>query len=264
MKRKILKSIANIVLTLLVIMCFTLATRLQDTFALEVIGGEYGLRVELSQENVATNNLNPGDEKESYMTVSNDGEHPLPVYLNNRTVREIQGKGGGNLNDKLKLIITNQNDEVVYSGSVKGLETPQYIGEIQPNNNIKLDFKVELPDEDTTNEYQAASITVKWIVSTSYTPPSDPPRPRPRPRPNPPTIIETEEIEEIEEEDIPEGEPEVEEPEIIEEELEEEEIPLGIGTLPKTGELTPTFFYGLGTLLLIIGIFINKKPKSKA
>ncbi|KAB3531078.1 LPXTG cell wall anchor domain-containing protein [Alkaliphilus serpentinus] len=268
MNRKIIKSIANIVITLLVITCFTLAIRLQDTFALEVIGGEYGLKVELAQDNVATDNLNPGDTKESYMTISNIGEHPLPVYLNNRTIRETFGNGGGDLNDKLVLTITDQNDKLVYSGTVKGLNTPHYVGNIQPDTSVALDFKVDLPAEETTNEYQAASLTVKWIVSTTYKAPTD--------KPSPPTVIDNaEEVEELDDDETPlvtakiKEEPEVveeknEEPEEVEEveeveEIEEVEIPSGVTTLPETGEASSNLFYGLGILFILVGIYINKR-----
>jgi LPXTG-motif cell wall-anchored protein len=43
--------------------------------------------------------------------------------------------------------------------------------------------------------------------------------------------------------------------------LLDEEIPLGIAALPKTGELPPEMFYGLGSILTTVGVMIGRKKK---
>ncbi|MDR7871442.1 MAG: FctA domain-containing protein [Tissierellaceae bacterium] len=107
------------------------------------------------------------------------------------------------------------------------------------------------------------------IFDNEYrTPPPQPPTPPPTPPPvtpvTPVTPVEPEEpIEEEEiEEEIPEGIPEVEEPEEpIEEEEIEEEIPEGLPTMPKTGDISTMAYYGLGTVLIGLGIGIGRKKK---
>ncbi len=64
-----------------------------------------------------------------------------------------------------------------------------------------------------------------------------------------------EEVEYIEDEEIPESEIETD---IY---LDEEQIPFG--SLPQTGEIPPSMFYGMGTLFTVIGMGIRKRLQKK-
>ena len=90
--------------------------------------------------------------------------------------------------------------------------------------------------------------------------PSNPDRPE-RDRPDPPTLTVTPPIvidsEEVPAGPVPEAPPVVEEPPVV---IEEEEIPAA-PILPKTGEIPPALFYGIGTIATALGLTMRRKKK---
>lgn len=105
-------------------------------------------------------------------------------------------------------------------------------------------------------------------------PPSDPdPDPDPDPTPTTPITpttpeeseepeeepIEEEETEEIDEE-LSEGVPEVDAEE-EEEEIIDEPVPEGQSAMPKTGDTQSTIFYGLGAILIALGLGNSRRRK---
>lgn len=283
MRRKPAKSI----LFILVFLVAVIALGSLNTYAVEVVGAKTGLRVNVSDVLVPTDNLAPGDTKASTMTISFEpgsgiNASSLPVWLKAEITDSTYGEGGGDLDDKLELTVTREDGLELYQGSISGLSNAVEVGNVQRNGSVDLTFTIHLPGEETGNAYQAAFLKVKWIVITSYT---APPTPKPRPprykQPDEPTITvitvepteppaeptEVPEDIEIEDETIPGGipqepekedEPDEPEPEIVI--IEDEIVPTG---LPKTGELPPILFYGLGAGIIYAGVRLSKKKEKK-
>jgi len=281
--------IKSILITFVFLAAFCV-TGINPAYAIEVEGAHTGLTVSVSETLMPTDNLVPGDTKSSTMKISFVPESgieasSLPVYLKAEISEKTLGKGGGDLDDKLELTITHENGTVLYKGSISGLSSVVEVGRVEKNDSIDLTFTVHLPGEETGNAYQAASLKVKWIVITNYTRPSRPsPRPRPpRPPAEPTTTVitivptespveptPTEAPEEVDvgdepvpggvpqvpaEEDKPE-EPDEPEPDIVI--IEDEIVPTG---LPKTGELPPLMYYGLGAGFIYAGYRLSKKKE---
>jgi len=313
------KSTIYILIALLFLIA-SIAISSVNAFAIEVEGSETGLRVNVSDVLVPTDSLAPGDTKTSSMTISLDrdssvNESTLPVWLSAEIIEKIPGKifdgKRGNLDDKLEFTITHENGEVLYNkGLVSGLSKPLVLGQIAKGDSFDVFITVHLPGKETGNEYQAASIKVKWKVITMYTPGPTPtptvPTTTTGPTTTEPTYTEptttepttteptyteptttepttteptytepttteptttepttteptttetttTETFYEIESEPVPEGSPE---PQLVV--IEEEFIPTG---LPKTGELPPILFYGIGACIIYAGIKLNKRKE---
>jgi hypothetical protein len=292
-----------------------------NAYAIEVEGSETGLRVNASDVLVPTDNLGPGDTKTSSMTISLDrdssvSENTLPVWMSAEIIENIPGKTfdgkKGNLDDKLEFTITHENGEMLYKGLANGLGKTIVLGRIAKGESFDINISVHLPGAATGNEYQAASIKVKWKVITMYTPDPEPTPTEPtpteptpteptpteptpteptpteptpteptpteptpteptpteptpteptpteptptEPTPTEPTPTTTDDtLYEIDNEPVPEGSPE---PEL--EIIEEEFIPTG---LPKTGELPPILFYGIGACIIYAGVKLNRKKE---
>lgn len=298
------KSATSILLALLFLIASTVIGSV-NAFAIEVEGSETGLRVNVSGVLVPTDNLAPGDTKTSSMTIyldrdSSVTEKTLPVWMSAEITESIPGKTfdgkRGNLDDVLEFTITHESGEVLYDrGSASGLSKPIVLGQISKGDSFDVFITVHLPGEETGNEYQAATLKVKWKVITMYTPgpeptpieptpteptptaptPTEPTPTEPtptvptptvptpteptptvptptEPAPTEPTPTTTEDtLYKVENEPVPVGSPE---PEL--EIIEEEFIPAG---LPKTGELPPILFYGLGAGIICVGLKMNKK-----
>lgn len=255
--------------------------------AIEVEGANTGLTVRVSETLVPTDNLVPGDTKSSTMTISfipasDIDASSLPVWLKAEITGKTLGKGGGDLDDKLELTITHENGTELYKGTVSGLSNAVEVGYIGRNEAFDLTFTVHLPGEETDNKYQAASLKVKWIVITSYTPstPSEPSEPRtsqpdepttttitvvPTEPPAEPTPTEAPEEVEVGDEPVPGGVPQepfkedipdAPEPDIVI--IEDQIVPTG---LPKTGELPPILYYCLGAGFIYAGYWLSKKKE---
>lgn len=279
--------IKSILITFVFLAAFCV-TGINPAYAIEVEGAHTGLTVSVSETLMPTDNLVPGDTKSSTMTISfipanGIDASSLPVWLKAEITGKTLGKGGGYLDDKLELTITRGDGKQLYKGAISGMSEAIEVGNVQRNKSIDLTFTVHLPGEETGNAYQAASLKVKWIVITSYT---DSPTPIPRPH-RPPaeptttviTIVPTEppagptpteppkEVE-VEDEPIPGGvpqepveedkpeEPDEPEPDIVI--IEDQIVPTG---LPKTGELPPILYYGLGAGFIYAGYRLSKKKE---
>ena len=292
MDKRILKPIATIVLITALILSFSFILHKQEAYALVVVGEDYGLRAHVSDEEIPTNNLNPGDTKSSVMTISNTGEvtSSLPAFLKTQITKRDLGLGGGDLDDRLNLTIRDPDDNVLYDGPISGLDSALPLGDIIAGDPLDLTFLVHLPGAATGNAYQGASLHVKWTVITEYSPvntptptPTDtsppdkteppeetnpPERTEPPKKTVPPERTQPPEVTfqptatvpsvVIEEEDIPGSEAEVSE--ISEVSLDDEQVPGG-GGLPKTGEIAPILFYTLGLLFVGLGIYLRRRKK---
>lgn len=299
MKNKTGYYVKSILISFIFLVAFCV-TYISHVYAIEVIGANTGLKVNVSDVLVSTDNLAPGDTKASTMTIYIDPESntsSLRVWIRSEIIESVLGKEvngiRGNLDDRLVLTVTHQDGKELHSGSISKFDKNVLVGDIQKGNPVDLTFTVHLPGEATGNEYQGASLKVRWIITAQY---ESPVTPTPTERPlSPPTrppsrsvttiptqppaeptgpIVPTEqvtptaapEIIDVEDEETPAGpgkpdiydDPADDETEIII--IKEEEIPKG---LPKTGEVPPILFYGLGAGAIYAGIKLNHKKRKQ-
>jgi LPXTG-motif cell wall-anchored protein len=192
-------------------------------------------------------------------------------------------EGLGDLFEQLLLTVYLKDTEI-YSGPMKDYATSNIsLGMFNPGDVKDLKAIVHLPGLETGNEFQDATVEVKWIFIAQadkgpdkpdkpdkpdepdepWIPPKEPDKPAETTKPG--ELPESEEpIEEIEDEEVPTGEPEVKIPDEPEEESQEkveEKIPKGKPKLPKTGEAPLMFFYISGTLMVLLGIGLESKNK---
>lgn len=290
MKKRSCMKIALITIIFLMVFC---AAGINPVYAtVEVVGDNTGLRVKVSDVLVPTDNLNPGDTKTSTMTISIDPESDtssLRVWIRAEIIdtvlgKEVNGKRG-NLDDRLVLTVTHENGNELHKGPISKFNKNVLVGDIRKGNPVELTFTVELPGDDTGNEYQGAALIVKWIITAQYNP-SERPTPTGTPY-SPPTGTPTEKVTVIptpppadtSKTDLPDDKPntfEIKDDEISDDgsgtydkqdkldngESEiiiiEEKLPK---KLPKTGELPPLLFFGLGAGIVYAGIRLNHKKE---
>lgn len=180
------------VISLIVILVAVCAAGVRPVYAIEVIGENTGLRVKLSDDPVSTDNLNPGDTKSSVMTIYIDPASEtssLRVWIRAEIVdyklgKEVNGIRG-NLDDRLILTVTHENGKVLHNGPISKFNENVLVGDIRKGDPVDLTFTVHLPGETTGNEYQGASLKVKWIITAQYDKPSVTPAPTPSSAPTP-------------------------------------------------------------------------------
>ena len=234
---------------------------LGERFVLD--GGNNGLGIYIPSKLKDTGNLNPGDKMDSCLTLSNNGGKTITVYIRTNILNETS-PNGGNLSDIMTLTIKD-GGKIIADGDFKQVSESGnvLIGEIQPNGEKELCFYTDLPKE-AGNKYQGASFKANWTFTTQVTggtsddddddhhgggtkPPKDDETPQE------PSV-------EIGDEPIPFGPGTVEDPsdpEIVI--IEDEDVPTGPADMPRTGEIAPFYYYGIGALVIILGARMRKK-----
>jgi hypothetical protein len=158
-----------IFLSFIIVLIFSL--HFNGLLICEAEASEFGLKAEFSDILIPTDNLNPGDEKSSVMTISIESENneitSLPVWIKSKITANNPGDNGGDLDEVLRLKVMKGSEEI-YSGRVRGFNSYVALGDVERDNPIDLDFYVNLPGEETTNYYQGSSIRVIWLLSTRY------------------------------------------------------------------------------------------------
>ena len=267
-KLKIISPIAMILLVLTVSGVLLALSGAGRTFAFVVEGNDCGLEVRVAEEFTDVSNLNPGDTKDSYLTVSNAGSGTFKYFFDIRKIRSTaggyRGQDGKPLDEILQMKV-KRGDETLFEGLVSDF-TEKDMGDLAAGGEQQLGISVYFPEE-AGNEYQGADVTVQFKfraicdLEEQGSPPSTSPSPPSSPRPPEGSIVPPE---------SPEGPPE--DGELIEEEFppEEPEGPPGDGELieekippepPKTGEFPPAIIYGAGLLLVLAGLLLRKKAQ---
>lgn len=139
-------------------------------------------------------NMNPGDVYTETMKVTKTGESSANLYL---TWDPVWGKPEPgepySLFEWLLLTISLDGAEL-YSGLMS--EGPVagdpvvagdalFVGLLEHNETIELEFKVTMPGPETTNDYQEATLETKVVFYTTCTGNGPPPPPPPPPGPDP-------------------------------------------------------------------------------
>jgi LPXTG-motif cell wall-anchored protein len=234
--------------------------------AYKIEGNNNGLVARSLDPPANIGNLNPGDSKCSRLQLANTGSSMLKVYIRTDITGEKTLKGSGSLADVLWLTIMDGNNKITDSSFRNADKAGNvYIGTMPAGTKKILEFCATFPGEEAGNEYQGASMNVRWIITTATTGSHDPAYP-----PNEPSDPEGPFTPPPEEPDI--DEPSPEEPDIdIDDEpvptgpedeitpVDDEEIPIAPEDLPKTGGVHPIYFYGAGALVAVIGIILRRK-----
>ena len=248
---------------------------------LELIGKEIGLVVEPENTKLFNlSNLNPGDTETAALTIRNNYRDPFSLYMRAERMGDIPTEREADLFDILTITVKLRG-EVIYEGPIKNFaKTSIYLGKFNSGSVGELVATVHLPGPETGNEYQGKSAEVKWIfiAESSTQPPDDDDEPDKPDKPDKPTEKPEEKPIEVPVEEVPKGEPEkpieepVEEPEEPIDEPEEivdvpeEEVPKDKPDtleekpkIPKTGELPIQLFHVSGSILIVLGIYMNRK-----
>ncbi len=290
-KLKLFAPLATVLLVFVTATALLLLAAPRSTFALYVDSGNCGLVVEAPGPPVDTSNLNPGDRKESSLDIKNTKDTPLEYHFNieipHRSPGEYPGLEGKYLEEVLEFTIT-LDDEQIFQGLLSEFRDKfgdaGILIQLGGNTSQEMEVSVYLPGEKTGNAYQGASVSVQFSFisvctgeENGDTPGGDHPGgPDPGDEPDvspPPEQPPTDEsiIEEWPEDPAlePDFEPELEpDPEPKADDPPETEIvldpedPLVEPELPQTGELPPYIFYGLGGLLVWIGVILARRRRA--
>ena len=228
---------------------------------LEIIGKDIGLVVKPADRRLFDlNNLNPGDMETARLVIKNNYKHPFNLYMRAERIGDIPKEGEADLLDVL-IVNINLRGKQIYKGPIKDFAVSSIsLGKINPGDVHTLIAKVSLLGPETGDEYQGKSAEVQWIfIAESVRPPS---KPGDRPK-----IIDSvehklkEESEKIIDkpeiiEDIEEREAEEQEDEAIEDETI---LPQPRPRMPKTGEASSHIFYIMGSTMIFLGAYIDKK-----
>jgi len=226
----------------------------------KIVGDANGLTIEALPEGQDTGNLNPGDEKISALRLKNTNDDDVTVWIRTNITGNRPGSNGGDLAEVLHLLIKDGDREIT-DDSFKNAAADGnvLIGTMDPGEEIILNFTVTLPGPGTGNEYQGSAIDANWTFTTQTESGGGGPGGGGRRggggEPGEPPV-------EIPEEPVPGGPAEVPggdspEPDIL---IIEEPVPEGTA-MPKTGEIPPAFFYGLGSLAVVMGVAVRKRKK---
>lgn len=300
-KMKLAGSLTMILMVLMVWGALSTLANPGTTRAFVLGGAECGLEVAADDEYVDVKRLNPGDVKESYLTVSNTNtEHPLTYYF---SIDRKDGKFGRFWNANRDAIVDTEKmmEEVLqFTITRRGEDEPlfgpalledysdkQEVGRLGPGESEDLLVSVYFPEE-ADNDYQDSSVKVQFAFHATCeaggtdpggddpTEPEEPIEPGGSGGPGGPSGPGT-----------PGDEPDTPEPlEIVPEEqpgapqepLEPAEpgepgkpdepllVPQGDSPggprLPRTGQLPPWLWYGLGLALILTGLVLRRRYES--
>jgi len=277
------KAIILIILVSLALLVFVPQALAATGYRIE--GDANGLTIEALPKNQGIGNLAPGDVKESRLKLTNTNDSEVRVWIRTNITARRPGPNGGDLAEVLHLLI--RNVDVDENGTVMNVnatitndtfdnaanEGNVFIGTMDPGEEIYLDFTVTLPGPDTGNEYQGSSIDANWTFITESPevpgggggggggrPPGGPGgTPGDTPGEEPPIEIPEEPVPGGPTDIPPEGDvPGTPDDLII---IEEEPVPGGPAKMPKTGEIPPVYFYGIGSLAVLLGVAVRKRKK---
>jgi len=136
-----------------------------------VIGDDVGLRVDPADASwfEDVDNLNPGDRKESTVTVKNEGELPFTAAM---TMKRLDEPEEIDLLQQLELTVTYRG-EVIYQGPMAGFTETVDLDRIPVGGEADIHFSVYLPGPETGNEYQGTSGTVQLVFTANRIQPPD-------------------------------------------------------------------------------------------
>ncbi len=165
-------SLFTVLVTLLTV-TLLLLTGARGSFAVVVDSSNCGLVVEVSDEPVHTGNLNPGDNKSSYLIARNIKEAPLNYWMDIEIVSRTRGsyreQPGHFLEEVLQLTVRRDN-QVLFDGFLSQFSELN-MGALAGNAQQRIDVIAHLDGPAVGNAYQGASVSVVFKFRSSCTPP---------------------------------------------------------------------------------------------
>lgn len=228
---------------------------------LELIGKDIGLDISPSETRLFDlSNLNPGDIKEGKVDIKNNYSSPFQLFMRTERISSIPEEGEADLFEQL-IISIYLDDIEIYKGPMKDYARSNIsLGKFKPDDCKKLRAVVYLPGPETPNEFQGKSVDVKWIFIAKSEEPTEPTEPTKPSKPKPEKPERPGEPGEPEKPEKPEKPEEPEEPEEPKNpDIPEKNNSQPVGILPKTGQMSSTIYYILGTILLGLGIGSRNK-----
>lgn len=261
MYTRIVKSAAIILGVAMIATSLMLMAAPGYTFAsnITLVGNDSGLTLDSTGPLFTENNMAPGDETISTVTVRNTTSNPLPFYV---TVEKESGDDI--MYESLVVTVTGLGEdstgsETKYMNQVSGLP----LGNIPIGGAKEIGFMVTM-SPNAGNDLQGKTLSVTWVFTAQFQEsetddgPDDedenneddivldnqtPAGPVIPPVPQPPVVTDPGEDDEV----------------IVI--IEDDPIPQGPPVLPKTGETNPALFLGAGALLVAFGIIVGRKRK---
>ena len=157
-------SVATILIVAMVSSALLVMAGSGVSFAIDVESGDCGLAVTASSEPVNVANLNPGDNKGSYLIAENTKDTPFRYYFDIEKTGSLAGfyKGlaGKPLDEVLQITVSRDGDELFHGLVNEFVELD--MGILGGKESQRIDIKVHLDGPGVGNEYQGASVTVRF------------------------------------------------------------------------------------------------------
>ncbi|WP_444659655.1 hypothetical protein ACRQV7_04760 [Caproiciproducens sp. R2] len=132
-------------------------------------GQSSGLSITAPDPAADVGNLNPGDTKSSRLLLKNTGGYTLTVYMK-MLIESESAPNGGSLADGMTLTVKDGGTYLTQGKLFRTADDDSVlVGKMGPGASKTLDFNVDLPGQGTGNQYQGASMQVKWVFTTTYT-----------------------------------------------------------------------------------------------
>lgn len=233
MKLKRIKGNILSILLLLALLSLVLAT---PVFAkeLNIEGKDLEFEVTPHDQNLINiSNMAPGDSVTSKLTISNNFENAVEIYLRSERLDIEPPKGEPDLYKQIQMVVTLDGD-IIHQGSMAGFASESIlIDKFQPGEKQELVVEANLPGPETGNKFMGLSLSNQWIFTA-----------------------EGDEIVIIDEDPPPMGSGEEDEGT---ETIEDEKVPIGKAKIPQTGGIPPELFFVAGAAIVTAGIVLKKK-----
>lgn len=168
---KMMAPLATILIVLLVSSTLLFMADPGTSYAIDVDSVDCGLVVTTSDEPMDVSNLNPGDNKSSYLIVENTNATQLRYYFNIEKTGSLKGfyrgLAGGSLDEVLQVTVARGGDEL-FHGLIDEFEELD-MGELGGGESQQIDIMVHLSGPDVGNEYQGANVTVRFKFRSECT-----------------------------------------------------------------------------------------------
>lgn len=167
MKVKIIKASAFLSMIFAITVFLITPVRANDFM---VIGSNIGLEVTPHDQNLFNElNLNPGDYKESNITIKNTNNAPFELFLKAERLDQEPSSGNPDLFKQLIITVFLRGKEI-YSGSMINFATGQSgiaLGKFNPGETQQMKVLIHLPGVETGNEFMGLTHKNQWIFTAT-------------------------------------------------------------------------------------------------
>lgn len=169
MKIKLFKASAFLcMLFLITVFLLGITTTPAKANGLEVVGSDIGLEVTPHDQNLFNElNLNPGDYKESHITIKNTNKVEFELFLQVKRLDEIPSLKNPDLFKQL-IVTVSLGDKVIYKGPMIAFATGENgisLGNFKPGDVQDMKLLINLPGAETGNEYMGLTHKNQWVFT---------------------------------------------------------------------------------------------------